>query len=251
MEVTVIQTDIKWNNPEANYSDAIRFISDNPKSDLYVLPEMWATGFNMSPNLDDLQAVHEDPLQWMRKTAKAYNCALCGSLAVKEENLFRNRFFFVHPNGTYQKYDKKHLFAYGGEDKSYTAGTERTIVQYKDVKFLLQVCYDLRFPVWMRNKNDYDAIILVANWPVSRQNAWQILIRARAIENQCYMIAANRVGKDPTCLYGGHSAIIDPKGQTIVQASNNTAEAINALIDIDKLYTFREKFPVLKDRDIL
>ncbi len=220
-------------------------------SDLYVLPEMWTTGFAVKPQDIDVKDEKYDSLQWMITTAQSNHCAICGSLLAKtNEGEYRNRLYFVMPDGTYRYYDKRHLFSYGGEDKFYTAGSERTIVEYMGVRFLLQVCYDLRFPLWQRNKEDYDAIIFTANWPKSRQNVWQILLRARAIENQCYVIGANRVGNDPLCSYIGRSAIINAKGKTLVQAKGDTQQCIAADIDMDNLRHFRYKFPVLKDRDL-
>ncbi len=250
MKVTVLQTDIKWNCPEANYASALRLISENPNSDLYVLPEMWTTGFEMaSPHANGLQSC-DDSLQWMKGIAMKNSCALCGSLSIKEGSTNKNRLYFVYPNGSVCHYDKRHLFSYAGEDKSYMPGNERVIAKYKGVRFLLQICYDLRFPVWMRNKGDYDAIIIVANWPSSRICVWDILTKARAIENQCYVIASNRTGQDPFCRYEGHSAVIDAKGQLSAQATGNGEQAITAEINMDDLIRFREKFPVLNDSDI-
>lgn len=251
MKITILQTDVKWAQPEDNQAAANKLISETPHSDLYILPEMWTTGFATSPDGIAEDAGSHSSLGWMQQTAKANRCAICGSISVKtQQEQYRNRQYFVLPDGTYFHYDKHHLFSYGGEDKSYTAGTKRIIAKYKGFRFLLQTCYDLRFPQWMRYKEDYDAIIVVANWPSSRQNAWQILLRARAIENQCYVIGANRVGQDKDCSYSGHSAIIDAKGSTLAQAQKGKEQAITAEIDIDSLLRFRSKFPVLKDRDI-
>lgn len=249
VRITILQTDIKWGCPKDNMMEAEALISDAQAADLYVLPEMWATGFAAkSPDT----AYDEASLEWMKSTAGKTNAAICGSLVAKAtDGSFRNRQYFVLPDGGFYYYDKRHLFTYGGENEHYTAGNRRVIAKYKNVRFLLQTCYDLRFPVWMRNKEDYDAIIFTANWPENRQNVWQILLRARAIENQCYVIGANRVGNDPACTYAGHSAIIDAKGQTLAQAKSRKVQTVTAEIEMERLYGFRRKFPVLKDRDLI
>lgn len=186
----------------------------------------------------------------MRRTAAIRQCAICGSLAaLAADGTLRNRFYFVKPDGEFDYYDKRHLFTYGGENKHYAPGERRVVVGYKGIRFLLLTCYDLRFPVWARNRGDYDAIIITANWPESRQYVWDALTKARAIENQCYVIAANRTGCDPNCRYTGGSVIIDAKGHTVTQAKGQAAQTITADIDIEALHTFRCKFPVLDDRD--
>lgn len=249
MRITILQTDIKWAQPEDNMVAAERMVSHAPVSDLYVLPEMWSTGFiTDTTDLDN----GKKALDWMKTTAERLKCAICGSIAYKIMNgEYANRLFFVKPDGDTIYYDKRHLFTYGGEDKCYIKGEKRVIVKYNGIKFLLQTCYDLRFPIWMRNHDDYDAIILSANWPESRQNVWQLLLRARAIENQCYVIGANRTGCDLNNKYIGRSAVIDAKGRTLAQAKANGEQTITADIDIEKLNLFRQKFPVYKDSDIV
>lgn len=249
MRITILQTNIKWAQPENNMAAADRIISQAPVSDLYVLPEMWSTGFiTDTSDLDNGQ----NALKWMTDTSKRLGSALCGSIAFKaNDGKFYNRLFFIKPDGSISFYDKRHLFTYGGENSYYNKGEKRVIVEYMGIRFMLQTCYDLRFPVSMRNNEDYDTIILVANWPKSRQNAWQLLLRARAIENQCYIIGANRVGTDLNNKYIGRSAIIDAKGKTLTQALTDKEQSITADIDIDSLNEFRQKFPVLKDRDLI
>ena len=251
VRVTALQTDIKWAQRKANQEVAESMIASCPQSDLYVLPEMWATGFTMKPQEhaeDLLQAGNS--LEWMQQMSQHFNCAICGSLAISDNGKFFNRLYFVTPTDSITAYDKHHLFAYGHENIYYQAGSKRIIATWKGMHFLLATCYDLRFPVWLRNKrNDYDAIIVVANWPRSRQNAWQILLRARAIENQCYIIGVNRVGTDLFCTYAGGTAIIDAKGHTIAQALFNTPDAISANIKKEELIQFRNKFPVWADSD--
>ena len=165
-------------------------------TDLFVLPEMFSTGFCTSPE-GIAESSDSATLQWMKQKAAEHNCAIAGSVSVEENGKFYNRFYFVHPDGNVQWYNKKHLFTYGGEDKHYTAGQERVVVNFRGVRFLLEVCYDLRFPVWSRNRGDYDAAIYVASWPSPRVEAWKALLRARAIENQCYVLGVNRVGRIP------------------------------------------------------
>lgn len=249
VRITILQTDIKWACPEGNMMEAEALIGNAPTSDVYVLPEMWATGFvAKTPET----AYDEAPLEWMKTMAGKLDAALCGSLVAKEiDGSYRNRLYFVLPDGGFYYYDKHHLFTYGRENEHYTQGNKRVIAKYKNVRFMLQTCYDLRFPVWVRNNADYDAIIFTANWPQSRQNVWQILLRARAIENQCYVIGANRTGNDPQCTYIGNSAIIDAKGATLAQAKGHVAQAVTAEIDIIQLELFRLKFPVLNDRDLI
>ena len=253
MKVTVLQLDIEWGNPIANINHAESLMSHAANSDLYVLPEMWSTGFATEPF--DIAENEEESisLKWMKDTAKKKACAICGSLAVKtSDHSFRNRHYFINGRkGTVQHYDKHHLFSYGHEDQYYTAGDNHTVVEYEDFRFLLITCYDLRFPMWSRYSDDYpyDAIICVANWPESRQNVWHTLLRARAIENQCYVIGCNRVGDDPNTHYIGHSSIIDSRGNAIVEDETEQATTVSADIDIERLREFREKFRVLADRD--
>ena len=247
MKITLLQTDIKWASPAENILSAERLLTHAAESDLYVLPETWSTGF-VTGNPDDDQ--HE-ALQWMHDTARRLDAAVCGSLAVKlADGRSVNRQYFVKPDGTSATYDKHHLFRYGGEDRHYSAGNERTVVEWRGVRWLLVTCYDLRFPVWLRYREDYDGIICVANWPESRHSVWHTLLRARAIENQCFVVGCNRVGDDPNCHYIGHSAIIDSRGNAIAEDESGTETTVTAEIDMQKLAFFREKFRVLSDRDI-
>lgn len=248
MTISILQTDIAWAQPGHNAQQAEMLINECKGSDLYVLPEMWSTGFATSP--EGIAETDNRSLKWMQEIAEKKQAAVCGSLAIKDvDGTFRNRHYFVKPDTTYQFYDKRHLFSYGGEDKNYTRGENRVVVEYLGWRFLLLTCYDLRFPVWSRNRNDYDAIIYVANWPESRQQVWDTLLRARAIENQCYVIAANRVGKDKECSYAGGSCIIDAKGMTITDSRTAKEQMLTAELSKEKLEDFRNKFQVLKDRD--
>lgn len=248
MKITLIQMDIAWADLERNRAAAEGFISENPGSDVYVLPEMWSTGFVTEP-MGIAESENGESLKWMKDTASSTGAAIVGSITVRTEGgEYRNRMYFVKPGGETIFYDKRHLFSYGTETRHYSRGDKRTIVEYKGVRFLLQVCYDLRFPVWSRNRGDYDAIIYVASWPVARIEVWRILLKARAIENQCYVIGVNRIGEDPTCSYTGATAFVDPYGRA-VECSDNEKGIITGAIDMDFLEAFRKKFPVLDDRD--
>ena len=229
-------------------------------ADLFVLPEMFSTGFATSP-----EGIAEEidsggncfTLGWMRQTASEHDCAIAGSVAVKDtDGRFFNRLFFVTPDGCFS-YDKHHLFTYGGENLRYSAGQERVVVVWRGVRILLQVCYDVRFPVFARNvleedgNPEYDAIIYVASWPAKRVPTWKKLLPARAIENQCYVLAVNRVGSDPACDYIGGTMVIDAMGNTVASCPDGEETYICTDIDMDALRRFRSKFPVLKDADPL
>ncbi len=249
MKVVLLQMDSQWDKPLENIRRAEALMLSQPGADLYVLPEMWATGFMTRPSLDDTNPA----LAWMERMASKYDCALCGSLAVKVGSQdYRNRCYFVTPDKVFY-YDKHHLFTHGHEDDHYQAGTSHTIVTWRGVRFLLLVCYDLRFPIWARYgyAGEYDAIIYVANWPKSRQEAWQILTHARAIENQCYVIAVNRVGSDPNVVYQGGSMMIDPIGRDIVTDTKHTESSLSGQLCMLKLEESRHRFRVLLDRDVI
>ena len=197
MRTVILQTDIVWGDAEANRRNLTELIGSYEGVDLFVLPEMFVTGFGFPPQQVAEPEVGGPTLEWMRRMAQEGNCAVAGSVAVRTaSDTFRNRFYFVFPDGNVEYYDKRHLFAFGGEHLEYAPGDRRVIVTYKGFRILLQVCYDLRFPVWMRNRNDYDMMLFVANWPVGRRAVWDVLLQARAIENQCYVLGVNRVGKD-------------------------------------------------------
>ena len=249
MKTTILQRNIEWANPALNVQRAEEAIARNAGADLYVLPEMFSTGFCTQPE-GIAESSNSDTLKWMQRKAAETNAAIAGSIAVEEDGKFYNRFYFVKPDGSVTCYDKKHLFTYGGEHLRFTAGEQRVIVEWRGVRILLEVCYDLRFPIWARNRGDYDMILYVASWPTPRVAAWSALLMARAIENQCYVAGVNRVGTDPACEYCGGSVIIDPYGKTIAACADNEEAEATAEIDMEALEAFREKFPVLKDADI-
>jgi predicted amidohydrolase len=254
MKIALLQTDIVWSNPQENVRRAEQMIAEIGDADLYVLPEMFSTGFATDPK-GIAEPVNSDTLTWMKTLAAQRHAAVAGSIAV-EENVdgtirYYNRFYFVHPDGRVEHYDKHHLFTYGGEHLRFTPGQERVVVEHQGVRILLQVCYDLRFPIFARNtaEHPYDLAIYVASWPTSRLEAWNTLLRARAIENQCYVAAVNRVGEDPACKYSGGTAFIDPYGRVAERCTDGQVQYITARLDLDALNAFREKFPVLKDAD--
>lgn len=255
MKINLIQTDIQWANPEANRNHAADMMRGMEKADLYILPEMFSTGFATQPEgvAEEWQQGTCPSLEWMKSMAVELDAAVAGSVAVMEEDgRYYNRFCFVRPNAECTFYDKHHLFTYGGEHHRYTAGQERVVAEFRGVRFLLQICYDLRFPVFARNKADepYDAIIYVASWPTPRVEAWLALQKARAIENQCYVCAVNRVGTDPSCQYSGGTLMTDPYGKVVAQCPMDEESAVSVEMDMDSLAAFREKFPVLKDGDV-
>ncbi len=244
MRICILQTDIAWDSPQENRRSAEQLMSAAGDADMYVLPEMWNSGFMTGTTPPD----HRESLIWMQQMAQQKEAAICGSMAVDVGGRWANRLFFVCPDGRTEHYDKRHLFGYGGEPQLYKGGKERIVVEYGGMRFLLAVCYDLRFPVWMRNLGDYDALLIVANWPESRKQVWTTLLKARALENQCYVIACNRTGDDPVAHYTGGSMIIDAKGH-VLTADNGAEEAIVGEIHREELLKFRKKFPVLPDGD--
>lgn len=251
MKVTIFQTNIVWASLDENVRNVQRLFDENEGSDLYVLPEMWATGFATKPH--DI-AENEDSiaLKWMKQTAVKHCCAISGSLLIQtQDGKYRNRHFFVTPNGIVF-YDKHHLFSYGHEDEFITAGDEHVVATWQGHRFLLLTCYDLRFPMWARygKAGEYEAIIVVANWPESRQQAWRVLTRARAIENQCYLIGCNRVGDDQFCHYIGESLVVDSKGNTLAMCEETHELALTINLDFDSLTDIRKRFKVLDDRDL-
>lgn len=249
MKTALIQTDIIWENPienRKNLEDKINSITD--KMDLVILPEMFTSGFTMHPNLV-AETMNGDTISWLQNIAKTKNCAITGSLVITENGNFYNRMVFVFPNGEIQYYDKKHLFTLAGEDKIYTSGNEKVIVAYNNWKICLQVCYDLRFPVFSRNVENYDLLIFVASWPKARTNAWDILLKARAVENLSFAIGVNRMGTDNNNLeYIGHSQIIDELGNFIIEPTEKEGVFI-ADLDKNKMLGTRNKLNFLNDKD--
>lgn len=256
MKITLIQQDIIWADPRANRQAFGSALLDCVDSDVCILPEMWSTGFCTAP--DNLPAEEqEETLRWLQKMAEQTDCAIVGSMAIQaKDGTWRNRLHFTRPHMQQLFYDKHHLFTYGGEQLHYTAGQERLLVEWRGVRFMPLICYDLRFPIWSRNRlsadreqAEYDVLIYIASWPSSRAKAWKALLTARAIENQCYVCGVNRIGKDPLCSYSGGTVCIDPYGNVVAQAQDDENGKASIEIDMTMLRNFRKKFPVLQDRD--
>jgi len=258
MKVTLLQRDILWADPKGNAELNRKLIEKEKGTDLFLLPEMFSTGFATAPD-GIAEKIDENgecfTLKWMKRTASEFGCAIAGSVAVEErDGRFFNRLYFVTPEMCFS-YDKHHLFTYGGENKRYCAGGEKVIVVWKGVKILLQVCYDVRFPVYVRNgfgedgNPEYDAIIYVASWPAKRVPTWKKLLPARAIENQCYVLAVNRVGNDPACEYIGGTMVIDAMGNIVDSCPDAKETSISVDLDMEALKRFRGKFPVHDDAD--
>lgn len=249
MKVSIIQTSLAWENPRANLDNFTQKINSiNGGTDLIILPEMFATGFTMNP-ADVAETADGDSVKWMKQTAEYNNCAVTGSLVIEEDGNYYNRLFFVFPNGDVKTYNKRHLFSFAGEDKFYTGGTEKLIVEYKGWKICPLVCYDLRFPVFARNVEEYDLLLYVANWPHVRTLAWDSLLRARAIENLSYAIGVNRIGEDGNGhAYSGHSQVIDALGAYITEPFESEA-VVTVTLDKEKLQETRKKFAFLNDKD--
>lgn len=250
LRITLMQWKLIWEEPEANmmrFSEQFEFLKGT--TDVVILPEMFTTGFSMAPE----KVAEQWPgktLDWMKKESARFGFALCGSIMIQDGGNFYNRFIWVDPDGKVEFYDKRHLFQMGGEHEIYTPGNSLVVVNYKQWRIAPFVCYDLRFPVWSRNRNNYDLAIYVANWPAARYQVWEKLLMARAIENQCYVAGVNCVGKDGREItYSGHSMMINPRGEQALALTPGIEEAKTTDISLDRLNKFREKFPVMTDAD--
>jgi predicted amidohydrolase len=250
LKVTIIQSDLAWENKALNINHFDSIISDiEENTDLIILPEMFTTGFTMKPE-KFAEDINGETANWMRSTAKSKKSALAGSIIVSQNGSHYNRLIFSDSTGNVSWYDKRHLFRMGNEHNNYCQGDERMIADLKGWKICPLICYDLRFPVWSRNKNDYDILLYVANWPESRREIWVTLLVARAIENQCYVIGVNRVGKDGNEInYSGDSMVISPRGNVISETRAYTESIETVELSISDLTEFRQKFPVGLDAD--
>ena len=249
MKTALIQTSLIWENPTANRNHLSKKINEIvDKVDFIILPEMFSSGFTMNPKAV-AETMNGETVAWLQHLAKAKNCAITGSLVIEEKGNYYNRLVFVHPNGDIQHYDKRHLFTLAGEDKVYTAGKGKLIVEYKGFRICPLICYDLRFPVFSRNVEDYDVLLYVANWPKIRTNAWDILLKARAVENMSYAIGVNRIGTDKNHHeYIGHSQVVDFLGDYILEPQETDSVFIIDL-DKEKLLETRKKLAFLDDMD--
>ncbi|MDZ7738703.1 MAG: amidohydrolase [Bacteroidales bacterium] len=251
MKISLVQSDIFWEDKKANfrkYESLLAGLKGN--TDLVVLPEMFSTGFSMNSR-DMAEDMDGLTLEWMESTSSAGNFGLIGSFIATEGGKYYNRLVFMKPGGDYCIYDKGHLFRMEKEDLFYTKGNRRVTEPFRGANFSLQICYDLRFPVWSRNRNNsYDILIYIANWPAARRKVWTTLLPARAIENQCYVIGVNRVGRDGNGIdYCGDSMIIGPRGDILAAAEENEEEVVTYELSLSELEQFREKFPVWRDAD--
>lgn len=249
MKIALIQSDLYWEGPSENRKNFESKINQiDSEVNLIVLPEMFSTGFTMNAS-EVAETMQGETVSWMQHIAKQRKCALAGSLIVVENNQFYNRMVFVFPSGEIQHYDKRHLFSLAGEDRTYTSGKEKVIVDYLGWKICLQVCYDLRFPVFVRNIENYDLILYVANWPKVRTNAWDILLKARAVENLSYVVGVNRIGLDAhNYEHIGHSQVVDYLGNYIVEPQE--IEGV-FMVELDKnaMLETRKKLDFLSDKD--
>ncbi|HPR32394.1 MAG TPA: nitrilase-related carbon-nitrogen hydrolase [Prolixibacteraceae bacterium] len=245
----LLQFDITWENPGKNRSWINKLPGLHDEAfDLLILPEVFTTGF--TPNVEKVaEQMDGETIEWMKEQATSLQTALCGSLFIRDAGSIYNRWVWAFPDGTLATYDKRHLFRMEGEGEKLTRGDQRPVIAYKGWKIFPQICYDLRFPVWSRNNLQYDLMINVANWPASRQKVWKTLLKARAIENQCYVVGVNRIGQDELGLdYKGGSRVIGPKG-TVVHRSGKKEGISRVTIDLTSLHAFREKFNTLDDAD--
>lgn len=256
LSITLIQTDIVWENPQENLGRYERVIAALPKlQEIVLLPEMFATGFSMAPERL-AERMDGASVNWMREMAAKHRIILAGSLIIEENGAYFNRLIWMQPDGTCYTYDKRHLFGYARENEHYTPGDTRLIVQVKGWRICPLVCYDLRFPVWARNagpsddgRAPYDVLLYVANWPERRSLAWKTLLQARAIENQSYCIGLNRVGEDGKGIgYSGDSSVFGPLGEQLWQHSQE-ATVHTEVLEWERLRSAREQFPFLKDAD--
>lgn len=249
LKCLLVQPQLFWADAQANRKHLEKVAQgEGTDCDLIVLPETFTSGF-LGDSEADQETMEGATVAWITSLAKDLDCVICGSAAIYTADGPVNRFLWAQPDGDVQFYDKRHLFSYGGEDKRYRAGSERKIFDYRGWRICPQVCYDLRFPAWCRIRDDYDLLIFVANWPEPRTPAWSALLRARAIENQCYVIGVNRAGSDPRGLsYAGASAVYDPLGETMLDLGADEGNA-SVTIDLDQVSAIRGQLPFLQDAD--
>ncbi|WP_278020236.1 amidohydrolase [Flavobacterium ginsengisoli] len=249
MKIALIQTDLFWQNASKNRENFDSKINEiQSEVNLIVLPEMFSTGFTMNAS-EVAETMQGDTIEWMKLKAKQKNATVAGSVVITENEKYYNRMIFVFPSGEFQYYDKRHSFSLAGEDKVYTCGNQKVIVDYLDWKICLQICYDLRFPVFARNVENYDLILYVANWPKVRTNAWDALLKARAIENLSYVVGVNRIGNDAhNYEHIGHSQAIDFLGNYVLEPQEKNGVFV---IELDKntMYETRKKLDFLSDKD--
>ncbi len=250
IHVCLVQADLVWEDPRANRKKFDQLLSQVARPvDVIILPEMFTTGFSMHPSTL-AESMGGTTIQWMKEKAVFFQSVVTGSLIIAEGGAYYNRLVWVRPNGAIEWYDKRHLFVMAGEDAYYRAGDKRVIFEYKSWRICPQICYDLRFPVWSRNVELYDVLLYVANWPDRRISDWDVLLRARAIENQAYVIAVNRCGTDGVGLeYSGHSTIVDPAWRGVMYVHEGGEHVYQYTLDYAHLKEVRRSLPFLADRD--
>lgn len=253
LNLSLVQADIHWEDSSANEEMMNEIVNGVSNSDIIVLPEMWNTAFS-SKSQELSQSMDGPAVRSMQRWAKASGAVIAGSVMIKDGSEFYNRMLWVRPDGSITSYDKRHLFRMAGEHEHFEPGAERVIVEHKGWRIMLQICYDLRFPVFARNtyvggQYEYDLILYAANWPSPRHNAWETLLRARAMENLAYCAGVNRIGEDSNGLrYKGGSAVLDYLGNSIAEAGSEV-QVVNAELDLNSLRAFRERFPTGMDAD--
>ena len=250
LNIVAIQANLTWVNPEKNrlyFEQVINKLTLN--TNLVVLPEMFSTGFTMKPSSVS-ETMNGATVSWMINMAKTYDIGIIGSMVIQENNQYFNRAIFVHPSGHLEIYDKRHLFSLAGEDRQYTPGTNRIVIQFKGWRICPFICYDLRFPVWSRNTDNYDLLLFMANWPIPRIDAWDTLLKARAIENMSYCIGVNRIGEDENGYqYNGHTSAYNFLGEKVASTAEGKEDVLHCEISKTKLDEFRQKLNFLKDQD--
>ncbi|NJN52009.1 MAG: amidohydrolase [Gammaproteobacteria bacterium] len=249
VKFALIQTETHWHDPAANRAMFDQWFAELPAdADVVVLPEMWSTGFTMR-TAEVAEAMAGPTVTWMREQARAFRKAIAGSVVIREGDACYNRLIWVDATGAVVAYDKRHLFRMAGEHEHYRAGTDRVVVEIGGLRVRLAVCYDLRFPVFLRNRGDYDVLLIVANWPAARQAAWDTLLRARAIENQAYVVGVNRIGTDGAGVaYAGGSVVYDFAGEPRLSAAHDRG-VFAAELDGQSLHSHRSAFPAWQDAD--
>jgi predicted amidohydrolase len=250
LKIALIQADLVWENPKQNRINFTKKIDGISEAiDLVILPEMFTTGFTMNA-AEVAETMEGETILWMKDLALKKDTAIMGSVVITEENKFYNRLIFIESSGKVKCYDKRHTFTLVGEDKIYTAGKEKVIIDYKGWKICTLICYDLRFPVWARNTENYDVLTYVANWPKPRVSAWDALLKARSIENMCYTIGVNRVGVDGvSSTYSGHSAVYDVLGNVLTSFVPNKEHIEIVTLEKRHIEAYRNKLKFLNDKD--
>lgn len=245
----LVQSGLFWADAAANRQKLEAILrAEKTACDIAIFPETFTSGF-LGDTPDNLESMQGPTLAWMKQLSSELDCVLCGSVAIAAEGGTVNRLLWVQPDGVVQFYDKHHLFAFGGENKRYLAGAERKVFNYRGWRICPQICYDLRFPAWCRNRDDYDALIFVANWPEPRTLAWTALLKARAIENQCYVIGVNRSGSDPRgMVYAGGSVVFDPLGEAVLDLGRKET-AQSTVLELQNVISIRSELPFQQDAD--